>query len=185
VQHLEHLEHPGPPRRWVLKSPDHVHGLEALFTVFPDALIIQTHRNPIEVLKSSSHLTEVLHGLYAWPGPRDQLVARETKLLAETANRFIHYRDSHPEQADRFLDVRYEEIASDPLAVIRRIYDKFELPLSDEAVARMERLARGRSRYVRRQPWAAPVELEFEGVAEAACFERYCSRFKVGWRQAQ
>jgi hypothetical protein len=62
---LQHLQFDHPDRQWVLKSPDHVYGLKELFEVFPDALIIQTHRNPFEVLKSSRHLTGVLHGLYA------------------------------------------------------------------------------------------------------------------------
>ena len=40
-----------PARRWVLKSPDHVCGLEALMAAFPDAVVIHTHRSPIEVLQ--------------------------------------------------------------------------------------------------------------------------------------
>ena len=32
------------------KSPDHMYGLDTLLTVFPDAAIIQTHRNPVDVL---------------------------------------------------------------------------------------------------------------------------------------
>jgi Sulfotransferase family len=47
---LQHLQLGCSSRRWVLKSPDHVYGLEELLAVFPDAVIIQTHRNPFEVL---------------------------------------------------------------------------------------------------------------------------------------
>ena len=70
---LLHLQSRGPARRWVLKSPDHVCGLEALLALFPDAVVIHTHRSPIEVLQSSCQLTEVLHGLFARPGNREQL----------------------------------------------------------------------------------------------------------------
>jgi hypothetical protein len=57
---LQHLQLECPGKRWILKSPDHVRGLDELFSVFPDARIIQTHRNPLEVVKSSVDLTRVL-----------------------------------------------------------------------------------------------------------------------------
>ncbi len=33
-------------RRWVLKNPSHLFALDALLEVYPDALVIQTHRDP-------------------------------------------------------------------------------------------------------------------------------------------
>ena len=61
---LQHLQQKQRAARWVLKAPDHVYGLDALFAVFPDAVVIQTHRDPLQVLKSSIHLNWVLRGLY-------------------------------------------------------------------------------------------------------------------------
>jgi hypothetical protein len=182
---LQHLQYGGASRRWVLKSPDHVYGLEALFKAFPDAVVIQTHRNPMDVLKSSCHLTGVLHALYARPAPGGPLAARETKVLAAAVNRFINFRDAHPEFADRFIDVTYDEIVSRPLGVIRRIYDQFEIPLADSAAERMQRLAQGRSRYANGRPAPAAADIKWEKVADTSCFEPYCSRFKIGWRQTR
>jgi hypothetical protein len=181
---LQHLQTGCSERRWVLKSPDHVHGLEALFAAFPDARIIQTHRNPFEVLKSSCHLTEVLHGLYARPGRDSDLASRESSVLAKTAERFINFRDHHPELAGRFADVTYEDIVADPLNVVRRIYQQFEMPLSREAVERMQLLAHRRSRYARPRH-TTPLDVTLTALADASCFERYCSRFKIGWRQTR
>jgi Sulfotransferase family len=62
---LQYLQLSCPPKQWILKSPDHVHTLEHLLTVFPDAVVIQTHRNPLEVLRSSMQLTAVLEGTFA------------------------------------------------------------------------------------------------------------------------
>ena len=177
---LQHLQHGAPERQWVLKSPDHVYGLEALLAVFPDARIVQTHRNPLDVLKSSCHLTEVLHRLYARAGDPAQLAARETAVLAGVVSRFVHFRDAHPELAARIIDVHYDEIVSDPLAVVRRIYDQFEMALGKEAGRRMESLAHQRSRYEHRRPAGTP-DLIGGGKTEVTCFERYCARFNVGW----
>jgi hypothetical protein len=182
---LQHLQFRSPERRWVLKSPDHAYGLEALFAVFPDAQIIQTHRNPIEVLKSSCHLTEVLHGLYGWPDVPERLAARESRVLAQGLNRFLNFRDTHPELAGRFVDVKYQEIVDDPLEVIRRVYEKFGLPLTPAAGERMARLAHQRSRYDHRRTGTASFEARPVTIAEASCFKRYCSRFKVGWGQTR
>jgi hypothetical protein len=181
---LQHLQSGTAERHWVLKSPDHVYGLEALLAVFPDALIIQTHRDPLEVLKSSCHLTEVLHGLYARPGNRAQLAARESKVLAGVVSRFVNFRDAHPELADRIIDARYEEIVADPLRVVRQIYERFELTLSHDARRRMETLARQRSRYDHRRPAGASAQPS-GAPADATCFERYRSRFNIRLGQTQ
>ncbi len=173
---LQHLQPDGALRRWVLKSPDHVYGLEELFKVFPDAYIVQTHRNPVEVLKSSADLTRVLRGLYGPAGDAEQIAAREARVLAEGTDRFIHFRDSHPQLADRFIDLKYTEVVADPLAAVRRIYTQLDTVLTQAATERMQRLAASRSRYRGRRASAQPARLKLERVLETR-FERYCSRF--------
>jgi hypothetical protein len=182
---LQHLQGRAPARRWVLKSPDHAYGLGALFNLFPDALVIQTHRSPFEVLKSSCHLTEVLHGLYAHPTSPERLAARETRVLAGALNRFINFRDDHPELSNRFVDVRYHDIISDPLAVIRRIYHAFGMTLTSQAVEQMRELADRRTRYGNGRARTAPVDSKLPAIADASSFNRYCARYHVGWHQSQ
>jgi len=46
---LQHLQSNASAKRWILKSPDHLYGLEELFRIFPDAIVIQTHRDPLDV----------------------------------------------------------------------------------------------------------------------------------------
>ena len=48
-RHRRNLQLIGLPeagRRWVLKNPSHLFALDALLRVYPDALVIQTHRDP-------------------------------------------------------------------------------------------------------------------------------------------
>ncbi len=176
-QFLQHLQLRASARRWVLKSPDHVFGLEALFKVFPDAVIIQTHRNPFEVLRSTTQLTQALHNLYAWRDEGGGAVMREARALADATERFIRFRDQHPELASRFVDVKYTEIASDPLAAIQRIYQHLECSLTAEAVSRMQHLAAGRTRYQGERPTLNADELRLGAAMEAGRFQDYCSRF--------
>jgi Sulfotransferase family len=144
---LQHLQQNQRATRWVLKAPDHVYALEALFSVFPDAMVIQTHRDPLEVLKSSIHLNRVLRGLYGRLDSPIQLAEREARVLAGMTDRVMRFRVGRPELAERFVDVNYRELTADPLAVINRIYARCDLTLTPEAAGRIRRLASRRSRY--------------------------------------
>lgn len=176
---LQHLQLGCPMKRWVLKSPDHVFGLEQLFSIFPDARIIQTHRNPLEVLRSLNHLNEVLRGLFVRPGAQDQSELREARELAAGMERFIRFRDGHPELAGRFIDVNYSELVSAPLVTARRVYQQLEIPLTEAATERMRLLAAKRSRHPRRHAGSRVAHLTLDVAAEARRFERYCARFGV------
>jgi Sulfotransferase family len=180
---LQHLQSHSPAKRWVLKAPDHVYGLEELFSVFPDAVVIQTHRNPLEVLRSSSHLLEVMHGLFARTGGHEQIARREARELAAAMDRSIQFRDRHPELAGRFIDMKYSELASDPLAAVRRIYEQLGLPLTETAAERMRRLASARSRYRGRHATPTLADLGFDPPTEAQRFDHYCVRFGIPCRQ--
>jgi hypothetical protein len=144
---LQHLQQNRSATRWVLKAPDHVYALEALFSVFPDAVVIETHRDPLEVLKSSIYLNWVLRGLYGRRDDPIQLAEREARVLAGMTDRLVRFRAAHPELADRFVDVHYRELTANPLAVINRIYGRFDLTLTEEAAGRIQQLALRRSRY--------------------------------------
>ena len=48
------------PGQWLLKSPAHLWQLDTLVDEYPDALIVQTHRDPLNVISSISALTDHL-----------------------------------------------------------------------------------------------------------------------------
>ena len=100
---LQHLQSRYPTKQWVLKSPDHLYALAELFSAFPDAVIIQTHRNPLDVLKSSIQLTEVIHRLFRRPDNADQLRDHETRVLANKTERLSAFAIFIPNSADALL----------------------------------------------------------------------------------
>jgi hypothetical protein len=93
----------------VLKAPDHIFSLQALFSVFPDAAIVQMHRDPLEVLQSSIQLTTVLRKMFAWRQEPGEVGAREARVLWEGIDRITRFRDSRPDLANRFVDISYKE----------------------------------------------------------------------------
>src|SRR6516162_724356 len=181
---LQHLQANCSNRRWVLKSPDHVYGLDELLTVFPDAVIIQTHRNPVDVLRSQIQLTKVLEGLFARPRQPDELRVSETRKIAEILDQITRFRDAHPEVAQRFIDVKYRELVSDPLAVVLRIYERLDIRLTEKAIEGMQRLASNRTRYRRRSEDTTLPRLGLSGLADTNRFEEYCFRFQIACKES-
>jgi hypothetical protein len=167
----------------VLKAPDHVYGLEALFSVFPDARIIQTHRNPAEVLTSSIQLSKVLHGLFARPGDRDQLAELGAQALTEGIECLTRFRDIHPELASRFVDVNYSDLVTNPVTAVRRIYQHFEIPWSETVAEQMRELARRLSRYPAPRTTRASASARLAVLAQAGRFDDYCQRFGIPCEQ--
>jgi hypothetical protein len=180
---LQHLQAESPNQRWVLKSPDHVYGLASLFSVFPDAVVVQTHRNPVDVLKSSLRLVEVLQRVFARPRSRQQIGLRETRSLADATERFIRFREDHPGLAGRFIDVKYLDLVADPLAIVRGIYCQLGLPLSEPAAEAMRRFVATRSRYPKPRKVHSLADLGIDPSAEGRRFQQYCSRFGISGHQ--
>ncbi|MEV5568585.1 sulfotransferase [Spirillospora sp. NPDC052269] len=127
-----------PGRRWVLKNPSHLFALDALFAVYPNALVVQTHRDPRTAMASMCSLaaqatdgwSELFRGEVI---SRDQLELWSRGLDAFQAER--GRRDP-----SRFFDVRYEDFVRDPLGTAEAIYAHFALPLTDGARDAMKHL---------------------------------------------
>jgi hypothetical protein len=127
-----------PGRRWVLKNPSHLFALDALLEVYPDALIVQTHRTPRTAMASMCSLAA--HATAGWSEVftgatigRDQL-----DLWSRGLDRFRAERERH--DPARFADVRYDDFVRDPIGTVESVYARFGLPFTDEARAAMTSL---------------------------------------------
>ena len=176
---LQYLQLCSPTKQWILKSPDHVHTFEHLLTVFPDAVVIQTHRNPLEVLKSSMRLTAVLEGTFARADDRTQTRKSEARNLAEHIEGITSFREAHPKLDGRFIDIKYHELVADPLTVVREIYQRLDKRLTKMAAAGMRSLASKRSRYKGCYGSRTLENLGMDGPCLTRLFEGYCSRFGI------
>jgi hypothetical protein len=136
---LQHLQWRTPAERWVLKAPSHVFSFEALFDVYPDALIVQTHRDPVTVLASVASLTAVLRGAFSDHVDPAEIGHEVTSHWADGLARVMQARRHARIPTDRFFDVSYHGLVNDPLAIVRRLYGHFDLPFTAEAGERMRR----------------------------------------------
>ena len=126
-----------PGKRWLLKNPGHVLHLDLLFAVFPDALVVQTHRDPAKAVPSlcqfliQSHPT-IEHG---------RLEERAHNMGRREVAKWAHgVRTAEPTRqayANQILDVVHADFHAAPMETIRRIYAFADLELTPETEAAM------------------------------------------------
>ena len=136
---LQHLQWRCPGAQWVLKSPAHLSGLEALLETYPDAGIIQTHRDPLAAIPSLASLRTVLQGAFSDHVSPLHIGLETTRHWAQVLESIIQFRRLHPAVHDRFCDVHYQALTHDSIGTVQHIYTAFGRSLSQEAEAGMRR----------------------------------------------
>jgi hypothetical protein len=140
-RNLQLIGLPDAGRRWVLKNPSHLFALDALLRVYPDALVIQTHRAPRTAIASACSLAaQASHG---WSAEfRGEVIGRDQlELWARGLELFTAVRArSDPAM---FHDVEYDDLVADPAGVVEGVYAHFGLPFSGAAADAVRALHAG------------------------------------------
>ncbi len=123
------------PRRWVLKYPVHVKHLDALLAAYPDACIVQTHRDPAKVMASYVELIAGFRAIFEQDIDRSAIAREQLEVWAAGAERAMAVRARHDPL--QFHDVFFRDFVADPIRAVRGIYERFGMTLSDEAELRM------------------------------------------------
>jgi hypothetical protein len=134
---LQYLQWRCPAERWVLKSPGHLWALEALLAEYPDARVIQTHRDPLRVIASLASLVAYLRSMASDAIDRHAIGVEWTERLAAGLAHATAVRERRPAGAAPVFDMHFRDFIRDEIAMVRRIYDHFELALTAEAEGRM------------------------------------------------
>jgi len=140
---LKMLDWQRPGERWLLKSPAHLWALDVLVETFPDACIVLTHRNPLEILPSYCSMMAALM-VAREPLDRSALGPTVLEFLARSLERGLEARDRCDPR--RFLDFQYEGFMTDPMKAVERIYAHFELDFPPQAEAEMRAHVRANPR---------------------------------------
>ena len=133
---LQHLQS-GVPGQWLLKSPAHLWQLDALLAEYPDALIVQTHRDPLNVISSIAALTHHLRRMGTDDSSVAECAAQSYEEIVVGLQREMALRDSGAVPADRVIDVMFGDFMKDPWTTIEGIYQRLGRELHGEAARRM------------------------------------------------
>lgn len=125
----------GDDRRWLLKNPTDLFSLNEVLAVFPDAKVIQTHRDPVDSTPSVSNL--IYAARRAFCGDRAdpaEVGRREVDMWAEALDRAHAARQGGDAT---FVDVEFRDFTRDQIGTIRRIYEELGLTLTTATEAAM------------------------------------------------
>lgn len=134
---LQHLAWRNPRKRWVLKVQEHAFHLPELFDVYPDALLVQPHRDPVAVQASICRLIEVLRSTSFEHQDRAELGEELLHLWHDGQVRMMAYRRANP--GVKIHDMSYRKLVADPVAAVRQVYGFANIDFTEETRSGVER----------------------------------------------
>lgn len=121
----------GTDKRWLLKCPQHMEQLAPLTTVFPDATVVITHRDPVASIQSAitanCYRARVCRTRVEPEMTADYWIDRYRRLLEACV------RDRDELDDSRTVDIYFENFMANSMSAVEEIYRKAGLSL-DEAL---------------------------------------------------
>lgn len=130
---LQYLQSAHSADRWVIKSPAHLWSLGAMFHEYPGALIVQTHRDPLRVVCSLASLIDLLRRLASDDVSIAAIAAEWVDDVVLGLDRAVQARTDGTVPAGQAVDVLFSDFLRDPMAVVRTIYERLGIELTDAA----------------------------------------------------
>jgi hypothetical protein len=133
---LQHLQS-GIGGQWLLKSPAHLWQLDTLVGEYPDAVIVQTHRDPLNVISSIASLTDHVRRMASDHRDIQECAQQCCEEIVVGLDRSMKVRDSGVLAPGQLIDVQFADFIADPFATIRLLYDALGRALTPVAEQRM------------------------------------------------
>lgn len=176
-RYLQHLSWHQPGCHWVVKYPGHIKQLGTLLELFPDAKIIQLHRDPKKFVPSSCSNT-LIHQCLFLKNPDPEKIGQWTlSVLGDWGRKNLALRKALDPQS--FYDVHYQELVEKPIEVVKNIYDYFKIQWPTEMESNINQWLikrhgknRPHHKYSMAQFGLTPEKITDE-------FEEYCEYFQV------
>ncbi len=166
-----------PERHWALKYPAHMQHLQVLLEVYPDACIVQTHRDPARVLPSLCSLVAGWRGIYEDEVDALAIGRWQLDMWARRMEHALEVRQrSDPA---RFFDIHFRELLDDPIDAVRRMNDHFGFSFGEPAA---EQLRRWHADHPQGKFGGHRYRAEAFGLSQgemAERFKRYTDHFQV------
>ncbi|HTZ08927.1 MAG TPA: sulfotransferase [Acidimicrobiales bacterium] len=137
----------GPPPSWVVKAPSHLGSLPLVFSTYPDARVVMTHRDPLRVVGSLADTMATLHWMHSDRVAHAELVQFLCMGVEIQMNGVTAERDAGDLPEGQITDVLYRDLVADPLATVAGLYRSWGLELSPEACRRLEAYVEARHQH--------------------------------------
>lgn len=135
-RYLQYLQWRVQRPRWLLKSPDDQLYLEAIFSTYPDALVVQTHRDPAEAIPSVASLTWTVRRVFSDCTDAVEVGRDQLEYWGRIADDCMAQRQTLAREV-QFVDIDFAQLVKAPMAAVSRIYEALGQPLAEPTAARM------------------------------------------------
>ena len=136
---LQILQRRQPTHRWVLKSPVHLHNLDALLATYPDARLVVTHRDPLAILGSVTSLIATLRSAHSDHVSRSEIGRYHAELyLGDLEDLRVRHENGFFEGRP-VAHVSFADLQDDPMEIVDPLYAALGVDLPDDvrrAIAR-------------------------------------------------
>lgn len=169
---LKYLQWQDPSHRgkkWVLKSPSNLPYTEIAAKAFPDALLIMTHRDPLQTVPSYISMQAALYKLSS-EIPDAEVGAYWFARLVSWIQRFEAARERIGE--DRFIDIDYREVGREPLVQAERVLAAMGIQVDDAIEAVLTEFVAGNKR---EQRPAHEYSLDHYGISEQQILDAFAN----------
>lgn len=126
----QHLQWNTGKKRWVSKFSTAQHHMEALFEVYPDALCVWAHRPLAEIYASN---VTVRSAIYDSINGKPMDWTSQARARAEQMKAAVdHLMTSSLIDDPRIMHMPFHELSADPIAAVRKVYERGGLSVSQE-----------------------------------------------------
>ena len=132
---LQVLQSGGAKGQWVLKLPSHALHLEALLSVYPDARLVITHRDPLQSLVSMCSYAKMMHEVNGNQITHEEVISTTWRHVLDSAIRTVDFVTVHPEVPT--YNVYQGELAADPIEQVNLLRAWIGLEPNDDLDARI------------------------------------------------
>ena len=174
---LQFLGYHFQDRRWILKAPAHLAFLDALLKVYPDAQILQTHRDPLEIVPSMCSLAVISRQIFSDEVHPLQTAQQWLDLISQIMQRSL---DLEPDlNRGNIFHISYPALVADPMQTITEIYKWLELELSENTRNNISKWVKSSQNYKSSNPHIYSLEqfaLQESDIREK--FEQYYESYR-------
>jgi sulfotransferase family protein len=117
------------PGRWTLKNPWHALFLDDLTTIYPDAQLVMTHRNPVDVVASACSLISNVRAMFSDQVDKRSIGESLMDTFEEMISRTLAYKKKYG--WDSIYDLQYTQLMKDPIGEMKKIYQHFDQPWTE------------------------------------------------------
>ncbi|MDA8404311.1 MAG: sulfotransferase [Desulfobacteraceae bacterium] len=135
VRLLKIFQAQSPARRLVLKAPAHTGSVNEILRLMPNAILVQTHRHPVDVCNSVNSLVYAAHCNVVKRLDVRKMAEADVDMLDVEMRRNLFSRSYH---GVRVHDILYAELLADPLSVVKNLYARHGIEFGPQVEARMK-----------------------------------------------